>query len=103
MRSLVAVWRGRSRRAKVALVAVPALCLLAASSALATGFFGGNSLNPDPQYAAKIVGIEQLVANYTNDVDWGPISGAPNGIGRKRRRAIGRRASARERRRRCEG
>jgi hypothetical protein len=80
MRSLVAVWRERSRRAKVALLVLPALCLVAASSALATGFFGGNSLNPDPQYAAKIVGIEQLVANYTNDVDWGPISAAPNGI-----------------------
>ena len=30
MRSLVAVWGGRSRRAKVALVALPALCLVAA-------------------------------------------------------------------------
>jgi hypothetical protein len=65
---------------KVALVALPAFCLIGAGSAIATGFFGGNSLNPDPQYAAKIVGIEQLVANYTNDVDWGPISAAPNGI-----------------------
>jgi hypothetical protein len=80
MRSLVAVWRGRSRLAKVTLVALPAPCLVAARSAIATGFFGGNSLNPDPEYAAKIVGIEQLVANYTNDVDWGPISVAPTGI-----------------------
>jgi hypothetical protein len=80
MKSLVAVWRGRGRRVKVALIALPAFCLVGAGTAIATGFFGGNSLNPDPQDAAKIVGIEQLVANYTNDVDWGPISAAPNGI-----------------------
>jgi hypothetical protein len=33
-----------------------------------------------PELAAKIAGIEQLVADYVQDVDWGPLGDAPFGI-----------------------
>jgi hypothetical protein len=80
MKSPPTIWSRRSRRSKIALLALPALCLFAASSAIAGGYFGGSSRDPDPRLAAKIVGIEQLVADYVQDVDWGPIAKAPNGI-----------------------
>ena len=85
MHSLSSVWRQRSRRAKVALVALPILCLvLAGSAAAATRFFSPNPLNPSEQDAAKIVGIQQLVATYVTDLDWGPTENGifdPNAIG----------------------
>jgi hypothetical protein len=70
----------------VALVALPVLCLVAASSAAAyTGFSSPNSLNPSQQDATKIVGIQQLVATYVADFDEGPIGEQgtfdPNAIG----------------------
>ena len=73
------VRRSRSARTKLLVLAVTAACLAAAGSAVA-GFFGGSSRDPNPRLAAKIVGIEQLVADYVQDVDWGPASAAPNGI-----------------------
>jgi hypothetical protein len=71
---------------KVALVALPIICLIPASTALAVGAFGGeNSLNPTQGQAAKIGGIEQLVATYVADFDEGPIGEQgtfdPNAIG----------------------
>src|ERR1700684_2744247 len=63
MHSLLSAWRQTSRRAKVALIVAPVLCLVAASSAAAySGFFAPNPLNPSEQDATKIVGIQQLVA-----------------------------------------
>jgi SnoaL-like domain len=41
---------------------------------------GGQGGGPNPALAAKIAGIEQLVADYVQIVDWGPMSEAPNGI-----------------------
>jgi len=82
------IWSRRTARAKVALLALPAICLVAASSALGHGWFQEeSSRDPDPPLAAKIVGIEQLVAEYVHNVDWGPISAAPKGI--KEPNAIG--------------
>lgn len=69
-------WGSRSARAKVALLVLPIVCLVVASSALATGLLrrADNPLNPSVEDAAKIVGIQQLVATYVADWDWGPVS-----------------------------
>jgi hypothetical protein len=80
MRPRIALWSRTNRRVRVALLALLGLCLIASSSALAGGFFGGNSRDPNPELAAKIVGIEQLVADYVQNVDWGPVSAAPRGV-----------------------
>jgi hypothetical protein len=43
---------------------------------------GGQGAGPNPADAAKIAGIEQLVADYVQFVDWGPQSDVPpnNGV-----------------------
>ena len=88
MHSFVSVWRARSRRVKLALLAVPVVCLVAASSAMAADHWFGhrpNPLNPSVQDAAKIVGVQQLVATYVQDLDWGPS----DQLGFKNTQAIG--------------
>ena len=86
MHSLLSVWRQTGRRAKVALIVAPVLCLVAVSSAAAySGFFAPNSLNPSEQDATKIVGIQQLVATYVADFDEGPI-GEPGNLRSQRHR-----------------
>jgi hypothetical protein len=66
-----------------ALSLLVALVVVSLTSGLALaggGERGGNSRDPNPELAAKIAGIQQLVADYVQDVDWGPLSDAPNGI-----------------------
>jgi SnoaL-like protein len=64
---------------KTAFVLLFALAVVSLSGSVGAAG-GGNSGGLDPQTAAKISGIEQLVADYVQDVDWGPLSDAPNGI-----------------------
>jgi hypothetical protein len=65
---------------KTAFILLVALAVVSLSGGLGVAGEDGDSGNPDPEVAAKIVGIEQLVADYVQDVDWGPLSDAPNGI-----------------------
>jgi hypothetical protein len=63
---------------KTSLTLLVAFALVSLNGGLAVA--GENSQNPDPSLAAKIAGIGQLVADYVQDVDWGPLSDAPNGV-----------------------
>jgi hypothetical protein len=62
---------------KTAFILLVALAVVSLSGGLGVAGEDGDSGNPDPEVAAKIVGIEQLVADYVQDVDWGPLSDAP--------------------------
>ena len=67
----------RSKGIILALV-VFGVAALTAGRAMATG---GNNNNTDPRVkdAVAIVGIEQLISNYTAYADWGPDDIAPDG------------------------
>jgi hypothetical protein len=61
----------KNLKAGVVLMICAAVVTLSGSMAVAGG---GKSAGIDPATAAKIAGIEQLVADYVQNVDWGPLS-----------------------------
>src|SRR5258705_3979611 len=67
----------KMKNLKTAFVLLFALAVVSLSGSVRAAA-GVNSGGLDPQTAAKISGIEQLVADYVQDVDWGPLSDAPN-------------------------
>jgi hypothetical protein len=70
----------RSKGIILALV-VFGVVALTAGAAVATEMFQGNKNNTDPSVkdAVAIVGVEQLISNYTAYADWGPDDIAPDG------------------------
>jgi SnoaL-like domain len=66
-------------KASILTVAVFVLGAITAGTAVATGMFQGNNTDPRVEEAAAIVGIEQLLSNYTAYADWGPDNIAPKG------------------------
>src|SRR5437773_12479984 len=52
------------------------------STSVGIAVAGGQGGGPNPAVAAKIAGIQQLVADYVQFVDWGPQSDVPpnNGV-----------------------
>jgi hypothetical protein len=68
-------------RIKGSIVAFAVLGVVAITggTAVATGVFQSNNTDPSVRDATAIVGVEQLVSNYTAYADWGPNNIAPNG------------------------
>ena len=67
------------RKVSILVFAVLSVVALLAGSAVATGLFQSNNTDPSVKDATAIVGVEQLVSDYTAYADWGPDNIAPNG------------------------
>jgi hypothetical protein len=68
----------RSKGIILALV-VFGVVALTAGRAVATERDNNNNTDPSVKHAVAIVGIEQLISNYTAYADWGPDDIAPDG------------------------